>query len=778
MDHTTHIPFENRTPIKNTTELYILCNVKGKLVLYSADNKFYRSFTCEKNTVIRSRESLAEFNYRNLKLPEQVTVLILANDNMEDLVFDRILDIDHFIRYLRFADRECCDLSILENDVALDGIFVNIERRNVKLWKNNKILLTNINLRSFQTMHFPVDPAAPLVAGNYPNFDVLTHPKYKKYVKSVRFEPIETSVCNSLCTQETFNWMIEYLLKLQLHRITKRIMRTILLSFEYCHLAMRCPYLKDVVAINTELSFCIIYAMRILYLEEKSRFGNFTRAPTTSYDDRFIFKLGDVEGLPYYPKYTPDNPYFVEPGMGAYYKQQLSIPSFISGQRGIYDREKALERLDEFTGGVLKNIQWKYKGVRTALCGSTIPAVFIKNVLESYIDHKHYFQEYYPAFNTNIVREPEETLEMKVEIVQHYVVESSEEPSVESESSITDLSEEPEPEIDLSLNELQVAHDHLLQVREKHGPVSQRRPRRLMRKGSSEIAESQYLSAKSNYEAEQRLNAEEIELADVELADVPIDNKLTEDEKIWDKFTDIDLMVETDDYELFDEIANLHFEAVLASASNSRYTPYLKLLYTENKYKYKIYGLPRSIEIFMVNSIPGVISKFHMAPVRAWWDGDDLHMLPTFITAAMTSVCFDLRWISCSKDVRDIVLKYFQRGFSQILNKEECLNLASYINTNPRWPTWTMPAAWVGWRSSRWFKKPIYHENSQIFNPSNSKCGIHYKLKDSGRHGIQPFEYTITISEYKGPNIPKCLTRSLFRKKILSPDKMPKIHYK
>jgi hypothetical protein len=789
------IPFGNRTPITDKTVLYLLTSER---ILERVDNRFYRSVTCEKNTIVVSAMSVFEFNTHNLTLPNDVTVMIFINDSASEFVFDKVRDIEHFIRYLRVAERECCDLSLVENDVALDGMFVNIDRNNEKLWKANKILLTNINLRDFQKMHFAVDPAAAVAAAPaYPNFNLL--PANKKYIRNVKFAPIEKSICDSLCDQQTFNRMIEYLVKIELYNLTKRILRTILLSFEYCHMAIKCPYMKDVVVVFPELSTCMIYAMRVLYLEEKTRFGNFTKAPTTSYDDRFIFGLDDVGGLPYYPKYTPNNPYFVEPGMGSTHKQQLTIPAFLAGTRGIYNRKRAMKRLEEFTGGVLANIQWTYKGVRTALCGSAIPAIFIHNVLETYINHSDYFQEYYPAFSAKTDQADEENLEDLRPITQHYVIDSDDdyEEVVASEVDNESDTSEDKTEMDFSLAKLKTAHEHIVEVRKQRAIERTHRRRRRRRFHNSD--EAQFLNAKLTYEAEVRAAAEEadeeinmpgIELADVDLTsleansasfeksdeNVKMDNELTDQEKIWDKYTDIDLMVETDDFELFDEIANLHFEAVAAivKATQNLVTPYIKLLYTENKYKYKIYGLPRSIEIFMVNSIPGVISKFHMAPVRAWWDGADLHMLPTFITAAMTSVCYDLRWISCAKDLRDIVLKYFQRGFTQVLNKEESVNITSFLNTNPRWPSWTMPAGWGGWRATaQWANRPIYFENMAIFNPSISKCGVYYKLNIKTKHGIQPLEYNIIISEYSGPNIPKCLTRTPLRKKIRSIAKMP-----
>src|SRR5205085_7901042 len=108
----------------------------------------------------------------------------------------------------------------------------------------------------------------------------------------------------------------------------------------------------------------------------------------------------------------------------------------------------------------------------------------------------------------------------------------------------------------------------------------------------------------------------------------------------------------------------------------------LEKVYTENKYKYIITGLLRPLDIFMVNSVPTVINKFHLSCVRAWYNGRDLNVLPSFIIAAMTSINLDIRWVSCNKDLRDIIMKYFHRGFGTALNSVDRSNLYLYISKN------------------------------------------------------------------------------------------------
>lgn len=121
-------------------------------------------------------------------------------------------------------------------------------------------------------------------------------------------------------------------------------------------------------------------------------------------------------------------------------------------------------------------------------------------------------------------------------------------------------------------------------------------------------------------------------------------------------FVDIDVMIETTSNEEFDRIASAHFEAIL-KANNGKYDLVLTRKETENKYKWIISGGPRTIDMFSVNSIPGVISKFHLGCVRAWYDGSNVYGFPSFVIAAKIGINIDTRWVSCNKDLRDVILK-------------------------------------------------------------------------------------------------------------------------
>ncbi len=146
------------------------------------------------------------------------------------------------------------------------------------------------------------------------------------------------------------------------------------------------------------------------------------------------------------------------------------------------------------------------------------------------------------------------------------------------------------------------------------------------------------------------------------------------------EYTDIDIMVEAVDEE-FDAIAKEIFEAVVAAAdeTNTLSKPALNYVVTENKYKYTITGLKREFDIFSVNSIPGVIVKFHVGEVRAWYDGNNVYCFPSFISAAATGISPDVRWISCNKDPRAILYKYMQRGFGCFLGLDDRKYMEDYL---------------------------------------------------------------------------------------------------
>lgn len=97
--------------------------------------------------------------------------------------------------------------------------------------------------------------------------------------------------------------------------------------------------------------------------------------------------------------------------------------------------------------------------------------------------------------------------------------------------------------------------------------------------------------------------------------------------------------------------------------------------------------LSRELEIFMIkgNDFMNIVSKFHLPCVRAYYDGDNVYMTPTCITAYMTMMNMHYTYFSSATTPMEIINKYRMRGFGTILNKKEIRELFKYSCDNEYW---------------------------------------------------------------------------------------------
>jgi hypothetical protein len=91
------------------------------------------------------------------------------------------------------------------------------------------------------------------------------------------------------------------------------------------------------------------------------------------------------------------------------------------------------------------------------------------------------------------------------------------------------------------------------------------------------------------------------------------------------------------------------------------------------KYKISSPKISRTIELFHVKPYDffATVSKFHLPCVRAYYQNNNVYMLPSFITAMMTNINIDYKYIAGCKDPVDIFNKNRMRGFGTIFNNTE-----------------------------------------------------------------------------------------------------------
>ena len=99
--------------------------------------------------------------------------------------------------------------------------------------------------------------------------------------------------------------------------------------------------------------------------------------------------------------------------------------------------------------------------------------------------------------------------------------------------------------------------------------------------------------------------------------------------------------------------------------------------YYNVKFKIDSQYLPHSFEIFSIKykSFFSTVSKFHLPIVRSYYNGNNVYLLPSCISACMTMMNIDYKYFAGSKDQIDIINKYRMRGFGTYLNAKEKMKL-------------------------------------------------------------------------------------------------------
>ena len=158
---------------------------------------------------------------------------------------------------------------------------------------------------------------------------------------------------------------------------------------------------------------------------------------------------------------------------------------------------------------------------------------------------------------------------------------------------------------------------------------------------------------------------------------IPIDdihiNLITNDTlKKFTKHHDSDISLYVNDFKDGDEIVN---------DDNN----YLIIRFCESiKFKISSDKFNKTIELFRSKSknFFNIVSKFHLPCVRAYYQGDNVYILPSCITSMMTGINIDYKYFAGLKDPVNIINKYRMRGFGTLLSPKEINRFISYNLTN------------------------------------------------------------------------------------------------
>ena len=97
--------------------------------------------------------------------------------------------------------------------------------------------------------------------------------------------------------------------------------------------------------------------------------------------------------------------------------------------------------------------------------------------------------------------------------------------------------------------------------------------------------------------------------------------------------------------------------------------------------------LTRHLEVFPVkgDDFFSIVNKFHLPCVRSYYDGKDVYLTPSCITAHKTGINMNYMYFASKLDPIEILLKYRMRGFGTLLNKNEIDKVIKYIQRVNYW---------------------------------------------------------------------------------------------
>lgn len=103
--------------------------------------------------------------------------------------------------------------------------------------------------------------------------------------------------------------------------------------------------------------------------------------------------------------------------------------------------------------------------------------------------------------------------------------------------------------------------------------------------------------------------------------------------------------------------------------------------------KIKSSFLKRGIEVFKVKNGEyfTCIPKFHFGCVRGYYDGENVYMLPSLITALMTYLNIDQKYFASIRDPVEIINKYRMRGYGMFLNSAEKAYMDEFNCKSEKW---------------------------------------------------------------------------------------------
>lgn len=540
------------------------------------------------------------------------------------------------------------------------------------------------------------------------------------------------------------------------------VLNMLLVSKDYCHMALHPYVLSKVGYLMTKYAslykYLFGYTWLCMMIEESIMKTKATR------NDRFTFDINNASNLPYFPFTYEDifqNPYIILPVESKTLDMQnniLSFPCLVNGDQyyGVCNFNDFKYRSNIFmTGDATKDplggLDWKYFGIS----GSMLPACMQKKsplfnqIVDDHMNDeekwKLFFNHYYEDADIDLMCSASSIFdflnkaESVVKCLDKNLGENTTKVHYEKSMAthvtkqfftemIDDFNEQydknctPEEMCDLISKEQNELHEYLYEIYVSNKIKSNKIIRKNKENKNNRFV--QYLMEPNsmkelninvmNYDKLKENTSTEANIICFYINDFRKSDPVPEDEN---------LMI---------------------------------LRFSENlKFKIKNDKLLHQVELFRTHKEDffGMVARFHLPCVRAYYQGDNVYMTSSCITAMMTGINIDYKYFAGSRDPIDIINKYRMRGFSTILSTNEKEHMEEYnkhittcggmFNCSKDGET-TFGCKTLG---SSIYKPKVYKEGLPEDIYKNTSTGYIMKMDDLINHYKVKYNYDVKSSK-------------------------------
>uniref|UniRef100_A0A6C0EDY1 Uncharacterized protein n=1 Tax=viral metagenome TaxID=1070528 RepID=A0A6C0EDY1_9ZZZZ len=449
----------------------------------------------------------------------------------------------------------------------------------------------------------------------------------------------------------------------------------LIISKKYCHLVVNNIYLLKMMdetlkKFSSLFRYLLSYAWISFYSDECIKKSNVV---TT---DDFIFDINTAAALPLFsfdhtkPKENPYMPILVRDWELKPLENFCGIPEYCNSKynnQGICNLEQFQERLNIFcTGKINFNIfeNFDFQKYNVAISGSVMTACIQKshpllsrfkiiNNNESYYSelYNNYFDEYYSKSDVDII------FKATNEIIFY--------------------------------KNAKIFYDHITNNICKFNNLNNKKDIKfVVNKIGYLFVSEEFINKNINLDNSNKIQYIIDNINNIEIKNIfrPFYEKMIEENyhKLILEYSDnLDEMINSYP-EIFKKDINIDFKIYINKNKSNNQN--LELKYT---YKFHIISkyIKHNLELFSIinEDFFGVVTNFHMPCVRAYYNGNNVYLTPSCITAHLTYMNIDYKYITGTKDPCEIINKNRLRGFGTWLNKNEIQLMIKYCSNVPYW---------------------------------------------------------------------------------------------